>query len=314
MQLDRCRDLLDAQDGVISRRQLLCRGATDQDIRRWLRRRELVRVHRGVYVNHTGPLTWPNRAWAAVLFYWPAALTDDSVLNRAGDVVHVAIDGSRSATRIAGVRLHRLVGFEQRVQWNYSPPRLRMEDAVLRKASLAPSRMDALAVVADACRRRLTVPGRLAHELAQRSRVKHRRWLLAVLQEAADGVQSFLEGAYRRRVERAHGLPRPDRQRRERTEDGIVYRDVAYRRYRLVIELDGRIGHELSTDRWDDQDRDLLVATKDVMTLRLGWRHAQATPCRTAARLALVLRRRGWRGTPRPCGPGCPVREHFEAA
>ena len=28
----------------------------------------------------------------------------------------------------------------------------------------------------------------------------------------------------------------------------------------LVVELDGRIGHELSSDRWDDMDRDLDAA------------------------------------------------------
>jgi hypothetical protein len=43
------------------------------------------------------------------------------------------------------------------------------------------------------------------------------------------------------------------------------------------------------------------------MTLRLGWRHCEVTPCRTAARLAVVLRRRGWTGLPRPCGEHCDV-------
>jgi hypothetical protein len=141
--------------------------------------------------------------------------------------------------------------------------------------------------------------------------VPHRAWLLGVLQEAADGVQSLLEASYRRRVERAHGLPRPDRQRHERTEDGVVYRDATYERFRMIIELDGRIGHERSNDKWDDQDRDLLAATDDRVTLRLGWRHCEVTPCRTAARLAMVLRHRGWRGTPRLCGQNCSIDEFW---
>ncbi|HET6561962.1 MAG TPA: hypothetical protein VFG72_08820 [Marmoricola sp.] len=305
MELDRFRTLLDRQSGVVARRQLLDGGADDNDIRRWIRRRELARVHTGVYANHTGPLTWSSRAWAAVLFHWPAALAHDSVINRAGDVIHVAIDESRTASRLARVRVHRLVGFEERVQWNLGPPRVRMEDALLSRCGEATTRVDALAVLTDACRRWITTPTRLAAELHRRPTVAHRGWLLQLLDEAAEGVQSLLESRYRRRVERAHGLPRPDRQRRERTEDGVVHRDVTYEALRLVIELDGRIGHELSHDRWDDQDRDLLVAGDEVMTLRIGWRHCDSTPCRTAGRLAQVLRTRGWRGRPIRCGPSC---------
>ena len=245
MHLALFQHLLDDQGCAITRRQLLAGGASDADIRRWVRRRELRRVHTGVYLNHTGPLTWVNRAWAAVLYYWPAALTDDSAVTRAGEVIHVAIDAERSVDRLAGVRIHRLRGFDGRVQWNYGPPRVRLEDALLSKCRGAATRVDALAVVSDACRRRITTPSRLAAELRRRTHAHHRGWLIAVLDEAAEGVQSLLESSYRRRVERAHGLPRPDRQWHERTEDGVVYRDAAYRRYGVIVELDGRMGHEL---------------------------------------------------------------------
>ena len=305
MDLSAFRGLLDDQAGVVSRRELLEGGATDNDIRRWVRRRELRRVHSGVYVNHTGPLTWANRAWAAVLFYWPAALAHASAVNRAGDVIHVAIDEPLSPVRLPGTRVHRLVRFEERVQWNASPPRVRLEDALLSMAGEAGTRADALALVSDACRRRTTTPWRLAQELRERPRVRNRAWLLAVLEEAGSGVQSLLESAYRRRVERAHGLPTPERQARERTVDGVVYRDIRYRRFGVVVELDGRVGHELSRDRWNDQDRDLVAATGRTLTVRLGWRHADVTPCRTAARMAVVLQSRGWTGSPHPCGTGC---------
>lgn len=312
MELRVVRERLEEQSGVVARRQLIDAGATDADIRRWVRRRELRRVHTGVYVNHTGPLTWSNRAWAAVLFHWPAALTDESSVNRAGDVIHVAVDAARTPTPLPGVRAHQLVDLESRVQWHVGPPRVRLEDALLSMCGGARTRVDALALVSAACRRRVTTPGRLAAELERQPRLRHRRWLLSVLQDVTDGVQSVLEGTYRRRVERAHGLPRPDRQAHERTEDGIVYRDVRYSQYRLVIELDGRIGHEASRDKWDDQDRDLLVAGDDVMTLRLGWRHAESTACRTAGRLGRVLRNRGWLGKPRRCSPTCSVLGHLE--
>ncbi len=72
--------LLDLQCGVISRCQVLEAGGADKDVARCLRRRLWARVHDGVYVNHTGQLTDEQRAWAAVLFYWPAALAGDSAL------------------------------------------------------------------------------------------------------------------------------------------------------------------------------------------------------------------------------------------
>src|ERR1700712_431846 len=72
--------LLRDQAGVISRAQALASGLSENDVRRLLRRRSWVCVHPGVYVNHTGELTWLQRAWAAVLFAWPAALCDESAL------------------------------------------------------------------------------------------------------------------------------------------------------------------------------------------------------------------------------------------
>jgi hypothetical protein len=86
------REVLDRQLGVISRRQLVELGAHEWDVRRLLRRSELHQVEPGVYVNHNGPLTHPQREWVAVLAHWPAALTHESVLARGneGDTVHLA--------------------------------------------------------------------------------------------------------------------------------------------------------------------------------------------------------------------------------
>ena len=63
-----------------------------------LRRGELFRVHPGVYVNHNGPLTWDQRAWAAVHAHWPAALARQSALPSPPEdgPIHVAIDRKRT--------------------------------------------------------------------------------------------------------------------------------------------------------------------------------------------------------------------------
>jgi hypothetical protein len=137
-------ELLRAQDGVVSRRQLLALEVTDSEIERKLRRREWARVHPGVYVEHTGPLTWLQRAWAAVLFYAPAALAGPSALRAAklrghgqGDTepIRVCVDSSRTVRSRPGITVERIGGWEARTQENLSPPRQRLEHALVSAAS-----------------------------------------------------------------------------------------------------------------------------------------------------------------------------------
>ena len=302
--------MLADQEGVIARSQVITAGFDDDFIERRLRRKEWARVHRGVYVTHTGPLTWPQRAWAAVLWAWPAALARSSALGPepSDRPVHVAVDHRRRVVDTEGVKVHRVVGLEVRVHWNATPPRMRVEEAVLDKCAACPDLSSVVATVSDACGARRTTPERLLRAAHARTRLRNRGWVLEALGAVAGGVSSVLEHGYLRRVERAHRLPRAERQLSAHTVDGVVYRDVTYERFRVVVELDGRVGHEWTRDRWGDMDRDLLAATDALLTLRLGWRHVDQTPCTTAARLAQVLRQRGWGGQPRPCGPGCAVR------
>jgi len=55
------KGLLVAQGGVVSRSQVLGAGLDDAYIERRLRRREWAKVHRGVYVDHTGELSCLQR-------------------------------------------------------------------------------------------------------------------------------------------------------------------------------------------------------------------------------------------------------------
>jgi len=184
---------------------------------------------------------------------------------------------------------------------------VRLEDAVLTLCASATTRSEALEVASDACRRRRTTPERLLAELERRPRLRHRAWLHSVLVETGAGVQSALESGYLRKVERAHGLPEGSRQVRSASLRGVVYRDVLYERCGVAVELDGRVGHELSRDRWNDMDRDLDAASQGVVTLRAGWRQCEDEPCATAVRVGGVLSRRGWRGAPTACGPRCVI-------
>lgn len=306
-------DLRAEQAGLVSRRQALEAGLDIVAIKRRLRRRDRVAVHEGVYVGHTGPLSWVERAWAAVLCCWPAALTHTSALraaegpgrrDREESTIHVAVDRSRRVAAPAGVVVHRLHRFEPRVAWNLGPPRMRYDDAVLDCAGDAASDRDAIAVLADACGDRRTTAGRLAVALDARSRHPRRALVAAVLEDIETGVCSVLEHAYLTRVERPHGLPTGSRQVPGTTGGRRLFRDVLYVEQQQVVELDGRLGHSSTADRDRDLDRDLDAATEGTATVRLGYGQVVDRPCDTAARVGKLLMARGWAGRPRQC-PDC---------
>lgn len=298
-------DELAPQDGVVSRRQLHEHGARPHDLKRWVRRRLLSPVHAGVFVDHTGPLSDSQRAWAAVLACGPGAAL--CLLGRPGPLVHVAIDASRRVVAPSGVRLHRIRGLEEQVRWSASPPRLLAEHDVLLAVGLAADEEEVVRLLSDAVRTRVTTAARLRAAVGTRGRLRHRRLVLAVLDDVERGTHSVLEHRYLRDVERAHGLPAGTWQQRRSVDGRTEYADVRYEPFRVGVELDGRTGHE----GWDaearDARRDLDQAAEGWIPVRLRHRQVFRDACATAVRLGRLLQARGWEGTPTPCGPGCVV-------
>jgi hypothetical protein len=68
------------QCGVVARRQIIASGGDDLLIARMLRRREWAPVFEGVCVDHAGPLTRRQKAWAAVLVHDGAVLAGRDAL------------------------------------------------------------------------------------------------------------------------------------------------------------------------------------------------------------------------------------------
>lgn len=302
--------LLSLQSGVVARRQLLEVGLDPHDVRRLVRRRDLVALHTGVYVNHTGEPTWLQQAWAAVLRHAPAALSHESAL-RAYDgpgrlvpagPIHVAVDRQRGLDTTPGIVMHRMSGLHDRVLWNASPPRVRIEEALIDLAAGAADDFAAIALLADAIQARRTTAVRITAALRGRTRVARRGFLGAVLRDIAEGTGSVLEHGYLTRVERAHGLPRGVRQAKSSARS--AYRDVLYEAFAQLVELDGRAFHDSATQRDADLDRDLDAALDGLASVRLGWGQVFGRPCHTAERIAVLLRRRGWTGQLRTC-PQC---------
>lgn len=285
-------DVLSMQDGVIARRQAIKCGYTPNDIRRLVRRRDWTVVFAGVYVNHTGPLTWRQRAWAAVLDLYPAALGYTSVLPNAGATIHVVVADDRKFTKRPGVVVHRRSNLEEAVAWNLQPPRLRVEEAVLDVASAAASEIDTIAVLADAVNARVTTAQRLLACLAKRGRYRRRAFVRDVLTDIAAGTCSVLEHRYLTDVERPHGLPAAIRQA-PTTSGRKGYRDLDYPDAGVVVELDGWRFHNSARDRDADMERDLDAAVSaNRLTLRLGTGQVIGRPCSTAAKVVRALSER----------------------
>lgn len=298
------------QDGVVSRQQLLALGATDNDIRRMVRRKELTRAHPGVFVNHTGQLNRQQREWVAVLAAWPAALARESALPIAQNgVIHIAVDQRRDVQVPDRVVIHRTKHLDQRADLSRRPPCVHLEHALIdvMAARLAGDNVPAaFRVLTEVAHTRRTNPERLLSTLDARHRVPHRTTIRALLIDLRDGACSVLERGYLHRVERAHGLPRGSRQHTSRATGNRTDKDVRYDDYGVIVELDGRAFHDNPLARDDDARRDLAeLATADAVTARVTYGLVFRDTCRTAAWVARVLHRHGWRGPFRRCA-ACP--------
>jgi hypothetical protein len=178
-----------------------------------------------------------------------------------------------------------------------SPPRLSVEDTVLDLCASS-SEGPVVTLVTTAVQSRRTRADRLAAALDSRARHRHRRLLRVLLADVAVGAESPLELSYLRDVERAHGLPDG---RRQASRLGLPYAtDVGYDAYGLLVEPDGRLGHD-GAGRFRDMNRDNRFVLGGLTTLRYGWFDVVDHPCLVAAQVGHVLLARGWLGLPVRC-------------
>ena len=307
---------LQGQSGVVSRQQARAAGFTEAAIDWQLRSGSWQRIYRGAYAAFTGDPAREAVLWAAVLRAGPGAVLSHEtaaevhgLTDRPSTQIHVSVPAERHPARhrkIHGVVVHRVRCLVPQWQPPWRLPRTTVEDTVLDLVAKARTFDDAYGWISAAVGRRLTSADLLGTALAGRSRIRWRAWMSAALRDAADGVHSPLERDYVHGVERAHGLPGARRQARRADGSGTRYLDNLYEGYDLCVELDGRAAHP-AENRWRDTHRDNANLLHDTQTLRYGWPDATVHRCRTAAEVAGVLRRHGWTGTLRACGPGCPA-------
>lgn len=299
------------QAGVVTTAQLRVLGADDAWIGRQVGSGRWHRLHRGVLLTYSGPVSWRSRAWAALLYAGAgAALSHQAAAMRhefastPPRAVDVTIPADRRVMPSSGVTVHLRTGGPRasgrpRTTWR--------GDTVVDLVDSALTVDDAVGWVCSASRAG-TNRAEILDAVEHRGRFRNSGLLREILAEVAEGVESPLERRYHRDVERRHRLPRARLQVSEVVRGLWIRADAMYDAYGVRAELDGNLGHpggRTDEDTW--RDNAVILATGDL-TLRYRWRHVAVDPCGTAAQVAAALTRGGWRGAPRPCSPTCAAR------
>jgi very-short-patch-repair endonuclease len=307
---DRCQRLLRLQRGVIATWQADYAGLSVAAMTNLVRTGRWCRLHRGVYAAFTGEPPRDAVLWAAVLRAGPRSLLSHETaaetygLKKPSRLIHVTVPDMQRLRPTRGLTIHRSARNLEQIRAPGPLPRTMVEETVLDLAQTAGDFDDVVALLAGACQRRLTFPVLLRQSLDARPKSRWRAEIREALADVADGAQSPLEHRYLRNVERAHGLPTGERQARAVQNGRAIFRDVRYRKYHVVVELDG-VAYHPAEKRIEDNRRDNAAGAQGLVTLRYGWSAVTKHPCETAAEVAAVLRRRGWTGQLRRCGADC---------
>ena len=301
------------QAGVCTYPQAISAGLSPGAIRRLADAGEWHRLHRGIFDTTGAPPVLHARMWGAHLALGELSVVAGAAAGHSWGL----LDGPWPADRSLRMLLcdsirRRSPGLDVRRVWDplsrahpaRRPPMLTVEHTVLDLAGLAATDADAIELVLRAHRLRLTTPERIEAVLEEVRRVRRRRLVHEACNDASLGLTSHLERRYRRDVERRHGLPVGALQVREWA-GGTVYRDVLYEAQGVIVELDGRLGHESERGVLRDQFRDNRAALTGRATLRYGWLAVAGHSCESAGQVAALLLTRGWADQPRRCGPTC---------
>lgn len=276
-------------------------GLSEKAVRRLVDEGTWARTAPGVYTSQPGVAGLAKLAWAGHL-----AVGTESAIGGDG-----ALQLSGVARRVEQVELwvppdlqRRAAGFVVRrdhlARLSHARgtlPVIRPVDAVLDVGQHL-SMEDLVQLIADTVRVGRTSLGQLARVLDERPRMRDRGRFIALVSDMT-GIESGLEYAYRRHVERAHGLPKA---RRAVSVSAGTRSDVLYEDYGVLVELDGRIGHLDGAFR--DLRRDNRHVGSGFSTLRYGSLDVRGRACQVAWQVGVMLGSRGWPGPVSRC-PNC---------
>jgi hypothetical protein len=289
--------LLIQQLDVISRRQALAVGATDNALRHRLRPGGPWRgLLPAVYMAATGAPTTLQQEMAALLYAGPgsvitgsAALRSHHIRTELTEIVDVLVPSTRQRRDTNFVRLHRTSRMPARI-WEAGPVRYAMParavaDAVRGMTSLR----DVRAVVADAVQRDKCAISNLTSELSQ-GPAKGSMLFREALADVADGIRSAAEGDLRDLLARS-GLPMPLFNPWLYDEHGnfVARPDAWWPKLGIAVEVDSREWHTSPDDHAKTLARGRRMARHQIVVLRFTPRQIRSQPAEVITDIKAAL-------------------------
>lgn len=246
---------LTEQHGVVTRSQALTL-MTRHQLYRLVASGRWARPARGVFVNHTGPLTPTQRDWVALLASPPGSVLGGlTALGHDGFTAfkprRPVVVAPMGAAPVAydDLDLHWSVHLDTRdVHPLRTPPRTRPARSVIDAASWEEQEKRAREIVLSAAQKGVVAPRTLREALARRGPCRHRALIVESCLDAAGGIQSLPERSFDE-IRREVGLPSPQRQAVVRRADGRYYLDVWWEVLNLAVEVHG-VPH-MDVEQWD---------------------------------------------------------------
>ncbi len=287
------------QAEVVSVHQAYRTGLTAAEVEADVRARRWRRVGHQCLVLHTGPLVQEAREWLAVLDAGPRACLDGaSSLIRAGlknydvDRIRVSVPRGVPVRSMEGVDVRQTRRLRLDDLSDDRLPRTRTPVAAVRAGLWARTDRQAGLLVSMAVQQRLTSPAELAVEMMRVRRDRRRMLLNELVVEIGGGAESLGEIDVAREC-RSRGLPEPTRQSARKGPNGRWFLDVEWKRYGVVVEVDG-IQHAWAQHVVGDALRQNELAIAGALVLRLPLSGLRWAPDEFYAQVESALRSRGW--------------------
>jgi len=292
MDRERWRKVADAQEGLLSRRQLNELGIDRWRVRnqiaagRWAERSPMV------ISTTTGQLSREQMMWLGVLHAGPQALVGGltaaevaGLRNWHRDEVTVLIPDELEVEDVPGIDFHRT---RRRLDLMRSPgpglPVCRVEPAILLFGAYQRSRRTAQGAVAAVVQQRLSEPVALIHWVNAMRPLRWAPMFREVIGDIAGGSQSVAELDVVRMC-RDHGLALPGRQLKRLDADGRMrFTDCEWRLPDgrvIVLEVDGSF--HMDSQHWeDDLARQRHLSAPDRLMVRCTARELREEPWHVA--------------------------------
>ncbi len=284
----------EAQNGVVTRPQLLAQGMTAREIERRVERGDLGRIWRGVYL--LGPIASLNtREQAAVLACSPRAVLSHrsaaavlGLLPRlpAAADIEISVAG-RNPGRRPDIRVHRVATLLRREVTDADGLAVTTAARTLLDLASGSSSRQLEAAIAEAFALRLTTRRELLGLIEDHPGQRGIALLRRQLDAEAPPARTRSRGEARLLVMlRAADLPRP----RVNAQRGRWEIDFLWEKQKLAVEVDGYASHSSPWAFERDHEKTAELQDAGLTVLRISWLQLRRRPQAAFDRIARALR------------------------